>query len=83
MKFKSHFAACAVAGMLATAVGLAGIPGAHANGTTYTQEVSSAETCAMMESATVDAFKASGYEVSSHTCVEGNGRYTLVIEYAH
>lgn len=82
MKFKSHLAAGAAAGMLAGAVGLAGIPGAHASGTTYTQEVSSSGTCAMMETATVDAFKASGYEVGNHACLEGNGRYTLVIEYS-
>lgn len=81
MKSTSRLAACAAATMLAGAWALAEIPAAHANGTTYTQEVSSAGTCAMMETATVQAFEASGYEVSSHTCLPSAGGYTLVIEY--
>lgn len=81
MKSASRLAACAAATMLAGAWALAAIPAAYASTMAYTQEDSSAGTCAMMETATVDAFEASGYQVDSHGCMPSPGGYTLVIEY--
>ncbi|MGQ3381901.1 hypothetical protein [Glutamicibacter sp. TV12E] len=82
MKLKSHLAASAAAGILAMALGAGAMPAAQASGKTYTQEVASAGTCTKMETATIHAFRASGYEVSGHACLKSAGGYTLMIDYS-
>jgi len=82
VKFKRHLAACATAGILAVGMGLVAVPAAQASNKTYTQDVASAGTCAKMETATVQAFKSSGYKVKSHACLKSSGTYTLMISYS-
>lgn len=82
MKLKNSITVAVAAGLLAVAMGLGVIPAAHASGTTYTQTVASAGTCTTMETATVKAFKASGYKVRRHSCLKSPEGYTLMIGYS-
>ena len=82
MTLNSRLATCAMAGLLACVMGLAAVPAAQASNKTYTQPVASAGTCATMETATVAAFKSSGYKVRKHACLKSAGGYTLVIGYS-
>ncbi|UYQ78537.1 hypothetical protein OF385_05145 [Glutamicibacter sp. JL.03c] len=82
MTLNSRLGRSAMAGLLACVMGLSAMPAAQANNKTYTQPVASAGTCTTMETATVAAFKSSGYKVRKHACLQSAGGYTLVIGYS-
>lgn len=82
MKLLGRCATGVAAGILAAAMGIGAIPAAKASDKTYTQEVASSGTCTKMETATVQAFRASGYRVGGHGCLKSSRGYTLMIDYS-